>query len=75
MEQLGKFLVTIGLALAGMGVLAILLSRVPGVKIGQLPGDIVIRRPFATFYFPLTSMILLSAVLSAAMWIVGRWRR
>lgn len=39
---------------------------------GRLPGDIVIERPGLRVYIPVTSMILVSAVLSLILWL---WRR
>lgn len=40
------------------------LSKLP---LGRLPGDIVLRRGGATFYFPLTTMILVSIVITLAL--------
>ena len=45
------------------------LSRLP---LGRLPGDIVIDRPSFRFYFPLTTMILASLVLSLILWLFRR---
>lgn len=51
-----------------IGVLLILISLAwPWLKhlpLGRLPGDIVIERPGYTFFFPITTMILVSLVLS-----------
>jgi hypothetical protein len=58
----GRPLVLIGLLVAGAGVLVML-----GVPIGRLPGDFVIRRGNGTFYFPLTTSILVSVVLTLVM--------
>jgi hypothetical protein len=58
----GRLLVLIGLLVAGAGVLIML-----GVPIGRLPGDFVIRRGNGTFYFPLTTSILVSVVLTLVM--------
>jgi len=55
----GKALVITGLIIAGIGLLMI-----AGVPIGRLPGDIVLRRGNATFYFPLVTSILLSIILT-----------
>ena len=38
----------------------------------HLPGDIVIDRPGFQFYFPITTMILVSAVLSLVAWLLRR---
>jgi hypothetical protein len=55
----GKALVFLGLAIAGVGLLVML-----GVPIGRLPGDIVVRRGNFSFYFPLVTSILVSILLS-----------
>jgi hypothetical protein len=55
----GKFLVVIGLVVAGLGVLIML-----GLPLGRLPGDIAVRRGSFSFYFPLTTSIVLSIVLT-----------
>jgi len=56
---LGKLLIVAGLVIAGLGVL---LSF--GLPLGRLPGDVVVRRGNATFYFPLGTSILVSVVLT-----------
>ncbi|MEK7340919.1 MAG: DUF2905 domain-containing protein [Candidatus Binatota bacterium] len=46
-----------------------------GVKIpwlGQLPGDIYIRRDNASFYFPLTTCVLLSLILTLVLYLFRR---
>jgi len=63
----GRLLVVIGLLLMGAGLLVML-----GVPLGRLPGDIVIRRGNGTFYFPLVTCILVSAVLTLVMAIFRR---
>jgi hypothetical protein len=54
---MGRILVLIGLALAGIGILVML-----GVPFGRLPGDFMVRRGSVSFYFPLTTSIVLSIV-------------
>ena len=56
---MGKILVLIGLAIAGVGLLMLL-----GIPFGRLPGDLVIRRGTFTFYFPLMTSIILSILLT-----------
>ena len=56
---MGKTLVLIGLAIAGLGLLIVL-----GVPFGRLPGDIYVRRGNFTFYFPLATSIVLSILLT-----------
>ena len=69
---IGKHLIVLGLAIALVGVIAILLARFPGLKIGRLPGDIYIERDGWSFYFPLATSILLSIVISLILWLVNR---
>jgi hypothetical protein len=38
----------------------------------RLPGDIVIERPGIRFFFPITTMLLISAVISLAAWLLRR---
>ena len=62
-------LIVIGLLIAGAGVVWLLVGNVPWL--GRLPGDIVIERGNSRFYFPITTCLLISVVLSLVMWIVG----
>ena len=59
---MGKLLVIAGLIVAAVGALMMV-----GVPFGRLPGDIVVRRGGATFYFPLVTSILISVLLSLAL--------
>lgn len=72
MHDVGKALLVLGLAIAGLGLLLWLSPRLPGL--GRLPGDILIERDGFRFYFPLTSGLLVSAVLSVLFWLWGRFR-
>jgi hypothetical protein len=56
---MGKVLVFLGLAIAGLGLLIML-----GVPLGRLPGDIYVKRDGFSFYFPLTTSIVLSIILT-----------
>jgi len=56
---MGKILIFLGLGIAALG-LAVML----GVPIGRLPGDIYVKRDGFSFYFPLTTSIILSIVLT-----------
>ena len=50
---MGRAVVVVGLIITAAGLLMML-----GVPFGRLPGDVVIRRGNATFYFPLGTSIL-----------------
>lgn len=74
MNDLGKLLIFLGFLLVIAGLVLVLLGRAH-VPIGKLPGDIVYRGKNSTFYFPLATCLLLSALLSLILYVVGRWRR
>ena len=56
---MGKTLVLLGLGIAALGLVIML-----GVPLGRLPGDIYVKRDGFSFYFPLTTSIILSIVLT-----------
>jgi Protein of unknown function (DUF2905) len=74
MGDLGKILVIVGAFLLLAGVVVLLLGK-SHLPLGRLPGDIVYRGKNTTVYFPLTTSILLSVVLSAVIYLVSRLRR
>jgi len=62
-------LIMLGLTFLALGLAWPWLSKLP---LGRLPGDIVIERPDLKFYFPLATMILVSAILSFLLWLFRR---
>lgn len=44
------------------------------INIGKLPGDIVVKKGNTTFYFPIVTSILISVILSAIFYFLGRFR-
>ena len=69
----GKLLVGFGALLLVVGALLVFAGHLPGQRMfGRLPGDIFIKRDNFTFYFPLTTSILVSIVLSLVLWLVFR---
>jgi hypothetical protein len=64
---MGRTLILIGILIAAVGLLITL-----GVPIGRLPGDFTIRRGNFSFYFPLTSSIIASIVLTVIMMFLRR---
>jgi hypothetical protein len=62
MDSLARMLILFGLLLAAVGGLILFIGKVP--FIGKLPGDIYIQRKNFSFYFPLTTSILLSILLT-----------
>ena len=64
---MGRTLIILGLLIAGVGVLMTL-----GLPLGRLPGDFTIRRGNFSFYFPLTTSIIASIVLTLILMFFGR---
>ena len=60
--SLGKVLIIIGLIIASIGVLLVLSPKIPWI--GKLPGDILIKKDNFRFYFPLTTCIIISIILT-----------
>lgn len=71
--QLGKLFVIIGLGIVVLGGIIWLGGGSVLSWFGRLPGDIRIERPNFRFYAPLASMLLLSLLLSAILWLVRRF--
>jgi hypothetical protein len=74
MTDLGKLLVFFGGTIVIVGLVLMLLSR-SNVPLGRLPGDIVYHGKNTTFYFPITTCIVVSVVLSLLMYLIGRIRK
>lgn len=60
-EQIGKILLAVGALILLVGAAFLLLGR---FGLGRLPGDIIIRRENLTVYFPITTMIIISIILT-----------
>lgn len=72
MHQLGKSLLIIGGLIFLAGLILYFFDRIP--FIGKMPGDIVVKKKNFTFYFPLASSIILSILLSLALYLINRFR-
>ena len=66
---MSRALIILGLLLVVVGLLWPMLAK---LGLGRLPGDIYIQRPTFSFYFPLTTSILVSLVISIILWLVNR---
>jgi hypothetical protein len=64
---MGRTLIVVGLVIAALGLVISL-----GVPLGRLPGDFTYRKGSFSFYFPLTTSILVSVVLTLVAWFWGR---
>jgi hypothetical protein len=64
-----KWLITAGIVLIVLGIAWPLVAK---LGLGNLPGDIRIERKGYTFYFPLTTGLVISIVLTLILWIFRR---
>ncbi|MGI6328780.1 MAG: DUF2905 domain-containing protein [Dethiobacteria bacterium] len=60
-ENIGRFLLIAGVILAAIGLVFLVLGR---FGLGRLPGDILIKKENLTIYFPITTMIIISILLT-----------
>jgi hypothetical protein len=67
---MGRTLIIIGILLVVVGVVITVAGRF--MPLGRMPGDIVVRRPNFTFYFPVVTSILLSVLLTLVLWLFQR---
>lgn len=69
-NALGRFLILAGIILIIAGLVFSFAGKIPWI--GKLPGDIYIKRENVSFYFPVTTSILLSIVISLILFFIGR---
>lgn len=69
---MGKFLVVVGSVVVLLGVLLMFFDKIP--FLGKLPGDISIKRENFRFYFPITTSIILSVVISLLLWLFSQFK-
>jgi len=69
----GKILILAGAIFIIMGLIFIFSGKIP--FLGKLPGDFMIRRRDFTVYFPLTTSILISVILSAVFILINLFRK
>lgn len=70
-QNIGKFLVVAGLIILIAGVLVYFFHD-KMQWIGRLPGDIRVEKPNFKFYFPITTMILVSVLISILLWVLRK---
>lgn len=71
MEQVPRILITIGIILVIIGLAWPLVQK---IGLFRLPGDIAIQRENTSFYFPITTSIILSLVFTLILWLLSRGR-
>jgi ribose/xylose/arabinose/galactoside ABC-type transport system permease subunit len=66
---MARLLVTLGIILVAVGLAWPLLGK---LGLGRLPGDIHIQREGFSFYFPITTGLIVSAVVSLVLWLLRK---
>jgi len=66
----GRILLIIGIVIAGIGLVLIFAGKSPWF--GKLPGDFFWKGKNVSFYFPLTTSILVSIVLTLILWFINK---
>lgn len=69
MAHYGKFIVLVGLVIAGVGVVMMFFDKIP--LVGKLPGDISIKKENFQLYIPITTSVLLSVAASLIVWVLS----
>jgi len=72
MASIGKFLIFLGLGICLLGVVFVVFSRFKLPFPGRLPGDIIIKKENFTFYFPLTTCLVISLILSVILYFFSK---
>ena len=70
MIDIAKILIMMGALLVMVGIGFYFFDKIPGV--GKLPGDIFIKKENFTFYFPITTSIFISIILSLILYLLSR---
>ena len=74
MYGIARLLIATGVLLVLVG-LCVLIAEKSGLPLGKLPGDFAWRGKHSAIYFPLSTSLLLSGLLSLLFYILGRLRR
>ena len=74
MENLARYIILAGILLIVIGVIVFGFAKL-NLPLGRLPGDIHIEGKNGSFYFPLTTSILVSVVLTILLNVIGRFLR
>ena len=71
LEYIARGIVTAGIIIAAIGMILLFIPKIPfiGEYIGRLPGDIYIKRENFSFYFPITTSIIISIIISLILYL------
>jgi len=74
MVEIGKGIIFIGIMIVIIGIILTFSDKLP-FNLGRLPGDIVYKKENTSFYFPITTSIIISIVLSLLLYLFGKFFR
>ena len=74
MAEIGKIIIIIGIVIVLIGILLTFSDKLP-FSLGKLPGDIVYKKENFSFYFPITTSIIISIILSLLFYFFGKFFR
>jgi len=72
MGEMAKIIIVIGVVLVLVGLAMLFLQKVP--FLGKLPGDILIKKKNFTFYFPLSTSIIVSIIICLILYLISKFR-
>jgi hypothetical protein len=74
MAEIGKSIIFIGIMIVVIGIILLFSDKLP-FNLGKLPGDISYKKGNFSFYFPITTSIIVSIVLSLLFYLFGKFFR
>lgn len=74
MVEIGKGIIFIGIVIVIIGIILSFSDKLP-FALGKLPGDIVYKKENTSFYFPITTSIIVSIILSLLLYLFGKFFR
>ena len=74
MAEIGKSVIFIGIMIVIIGIIFNFSDKLP-FNLGRLPGDIIYKKESLSFYFPITTSIIISIILSLLLYLFGKFFR
>ena len=74
MAEIGKGIIFIGIVIVIIGIILSFSDKLP-FELGKLPGDIVYKKENFSFYFPITTLVIISMMLSLLLYLFGKFLR
>ena len=70
LSSLAKVIILVGLLVTATGILFLFSEKIPWF--GRLPGDIYIQKENFNFYFPITTCVIISVLLSIILYFLTK---